>query len=210
MVQCVHRGLVSSAFAPRWNHACKSRSSPASPTITPIWSKRARLRRGRSFRGRRRSRRRWPAGLAADPYPQHPSSSRPYRRQSGPEGGIRRQGGGAGQGRGAHSRHRCRRGRSSPAGNSPGMPVQVLEVPGHTRGAITFVIEGNAFTGDTLFAMGCGRLFEGDPAMMWTSLSKLMALARRDQNLLRPRIYREQWPLRPDAGAGQCRACRRA
>jgi hydroxyacylglutathione hydrolase len=52
----------------------------------------------------------------------------------------------------------------------------VLEVPAHTRGAITFVIAGNAFTGDTLFAMGCGRLFEGDPAMMWGSLSKLMQL----------------------------------
>jgi hydroxyacylglutathione hydrolase len=57
-----------------------------------------------------------------------------------------------------------------------GKPVQVLEVPAHTRGAITFVIDGNAFTGDTLFAMGCGRLFEGDPQMMWTSLSKLMRL----------------------------------
>jgi hydroxyacylglutathione hydrolase len=57
-----------------------------------------------------------------------------------------------------------------------GRKVQVLEVPAHTRGAITFVIEGNAFTGDTLFAMGCGRLFEGDPAMMWGSLSKLMRL----------------------------------
>jgi hydroxyacylglutathione hydrolase len=52
----------------------------------------------------------------------------------------------------------------------------VLEVPAHTRGAITFVIDGNAFTGDTLFAMGCGRLFEGDPQTMWTSLSKLMRL----------------------------------
>ena len=57
-----------------------------------------------------------------------------------------------------------------------GQPVRILEVPGHTRGAITFVIDGNAFTGDTLFAMGCGRLFEGDPPMMWASLSKLMTL----------------------------------
>ena len=57
-----------------------------------------------------------------------------------------------------------------------GHKVQVLEVPAHTRGAITFVIDGNAFTGDTLFAMGCGRLFEGDPEMMWKSLSKLMRL----------------------------------
>ena len=57
-----------------------------------------------------------------------------------------------------------------------GHKVQVLEVPAHTRGAITFVIDGHAFTGDTLFLMGCGRLFEGDPQMMWTSLSKLMTL----------------------------------
>jgi hydroxyacylglutathione hydrolase len=57
-----------------------------------------------------------------------------------------------------------------------GLNVAVLEVPAHTRSAITFVIDGHAFTGDTLFAMGCGRLFEGDPAMMWTSLSKLMTL----------------------------------
>ena len=57
-----------------------------------------------------------------------------------------------------------------------GHKVQVLEVPAHTRGAITFVMDGHAFTGDTLFLMGCGRLFEGDPQMMWTSLSKLMTL----------------------------------
>jgi hydroxyacylglutathione hydrolase len=57
-----------------------------------------------------------------------------------------------------------------------GRKVRVLEVPAHTRGAITFVIDGNAFTGDTMFLMGCGRLFEGDPQMMWTSLSKLMTL----------------------------------
>jgi hydroxyacylglutathione hydrolase len=57
-----------------------------------------------------------------------------------------------------------------------GAAVQVLEVPAHTRGAITFVIDGNAFTGDTLFTLGCGRLFEGDAAMMWASLSKLMRL----------------------------------
>ena len=57
-----------------------------------------------------------------------------------------------------------------------GRKVQVLEVPAHTKGAITFVIDGNAFTGDTLFLMGCGRLFEGDAAMMWHSLGKLMTL----------------------------------
>ena len=62
-----------------------------------------------------------------------------------------------------------------------GRKVQVLEVPAHTRGAITFVIDGNAFTGDTLFLMGCGRLFEGDAAMMWNSLGKLMTLPDETQ-----------------------------
>lgn len=54
----------------------------------------------------------------------------------------------------------------------------VLEVPGHTRGHIAYYFEddGIAFVGDTLFALGCGRLFEGTPAQMWSSLQKLMAL----------------------------------
>lgn len=57
--------------------------------------------------------------------------------------------------------------------------VSVLEIPAHTRAHIAFVLEtdGAAFTGDTLFVMGCGRLFEGTPAMMWNSLSKLAKLA---------------------------------
>ena len=56
--------------------------------------------------------------------------------------------------------------------------VDVLEIPAHTKAHIAFVFgdEAAAFTGDTLFAMGCGRLFEGTPAMMWDSLSKLMKL----------------------------------
>ncbi len=56
--------------------------------------------------------------------------------------------------------------------------ARVLEVPGHTTGHIAYYFEedGIAFVGDTLFALGCGRLFEGTPAQMWTSLQKLMAL----------------------------------
>lgn len=56
--------------------------------------------------------------------------------------------------------------------------VKVLEVPGHTTGHIAYYLEeeGIAFVGDTLFALGCGRLFEGSPAQMWDSLQKLMAL----------------------------------
>jgi hydroxyacylglutathione hydrolase len=56
--------------------------------------------------------------------------------------------------------------------------ARVLEIPAHTRGHIAFAFEddGAVFTGDTLFAMGCGRLFEGTPETMWSSLSKLMRL----------------------------------
>ena len=56
--------------------------------------------------------------------------------------------------------------------------AKVLEIPAHTRGHIAFWFEQDAavFTGDTLFAMGCGRLFEGDPPTMWRSLSKLVQL----------------------------------
>ncbi len=56
--------------------------------------------------------------------------------------------------------------------------ARVLEIPGHTRGHIAFWFEADnaVFTGDTLFAMGCGRLFEGDPPTMWASLSKLAKL----------------------------------
>jgi hydroxyacylglutathione hydrolase len=53
-----------------------------------------------------------------------------------------------------------------------------LFVPGHTRGHIAYWFkESDAlFCGDTLFSIGCGRLFEGTAREMWTSLSKLRAL----------------------------------
>lgn len=59
-----------------------------------------------------------------------------------------------------------------------GLDAKVFEVPGHTTGHIAYYFEseGIAFVGDTLFALGCGRLFEGTPEMMWNSLQKLMAL----------------------------------
>lgn len=57
--------------------------------------------------------------------------------------------------------------------------ARILHIPGHTTGAIAYVFdEADAvFTGDTLFAAGCGRLFEGTPEMMYTALcEKLSAL----------------------------------
>jgi hydroxyacylglutathione hydrolase len=58
--------------------------------------------------------------------------------------------------------------------------VEVLDTPGHTAGHITYVIPSAkvAFVGDTLFAIGCGRVIEGTPQMMWDSLKKLMALPK--------------------------------
>jgi len=58
------------------------------------------------------------------------------------------------------------------------LAARILFIPAHTTGhvAYSFERERAVFTGDTLFAGGCGRLFEGDAAMMMRSLAKLMAL----------------------------------
>ena len=61
---------------------------------------------------------------------------------------------------------------------SPAMTLSVLDVPGHTLGHIAYVAaeQGWLFCGDTLFAGGCGRLFEGTPEQMEHSLGKLANL----------------------------------
>jgi len=53
------------------------------------------------------------------------------------------------------------------------IPFEVMEIPGHTRTHIAFFGGGMLFCGDTLFAAGCGRLFEGTPQQMHTSLQRL-------------------------------------
>ena len=62
---------------------------------------------------------------------------------------------------------------------------EVIEVPGHTLGHIAFHFPAAqaVFTADSLMALGCGRVFEGTPEMMWESLSKLAALPPP------PRVY---------------------
>lgn len=59
-----------------------------------------------------------------------------------------------------------------------GSQVHVLDTPGHTAGHISYWIPAHAvaFVGDTLFSLGCGRVFEGTYEMMWASLSKLRRL----------------------------------
>jgi hydroxyacylglutathione hydrolase len=53
---------------------------------------------------------------------------------------------------------------------------EVIDTPGHTLGHIAWRAPGAAFVGDTLFALGCGRLFEGTPEQMWDSLRRLADL----------------------------------
>ena len=53
--------------------------------------------------------------------------------------------------------------------------VRALHIPGHTMGAVAYVLDDAMFTGDTLFLAGCGRLFEGTPAMMFRSLCEVLA-----------------------------------
>src|SRR3954464_15087544 len=57
-----------------------------------------------------------------------------------------------------------------------GVSFSVLDIPGHTRAHVAYYGAGALFCGDTLFACGCGRLFEGTAEQMFTSLSKLAAL----------------------------------
>ncbi|MCX7558832.1 hydroxyacylglutathione hydrolase [Sulfitobacter sp. F26204] len=59
-----------------------------------------------------------------------------------------------------------------------GLKAQIFDVSGHTLGHIAFYVAGAGacFTADSLMALGCGRLFEGTPEQMWTSMQKLMTL----------------------------------
>ncbi|WP_404380384.1 hydroxyacylglutathione hydrolase [Caenispirillum salinarum] len=56
--------------------------------------------------------------------------------------------------------------------------ARVFDVPGHTSGHIAYWFEDSdaLFCGDTIFSLGCGRMFEGTPEQFWDSLSKLRAL----------------------------------
>jgi hydroxyacylglutathione hydrolase len=64
-----------------------------------------------------------------------------------------------------------------------GLTFRALHIPGHTLGAVAYAGEGAVFTGDTLFAAGCGRLFEGTPAQMYRSLNVTLA-ALPDETLV--------------------------
>lgn len=60
--------------------------------------------------------------------------------------------------------------------DAPHLRLQVLAVPGHTRSHVAYFGAGLLFCGDTLFSLGCGRMFEGTPAQMLASLDRIAAL----------------------------------
>ena len=63
------------------------------------------------------------------------------------------------------------------------LQARVIETPGHTAGQVNYVFDEDqiAFTGDTLFSLGCGRVLEAPLAVMWSSLAKLAALPGETQ-----------------------------
>jgi len=54
------------------------------------------------------------------------------------------------------------------------LAFRVRHIPGHTLGAVAYIVEDAVFTGDTLFLAGCGRLFEGTPEQMYRSLHEVL------------------------------------
>jgi hydroxyacylglutathione hydrolase len=91
--------------------------------------------------------------------------------------------------------------------------LEVLEIPGHTRTHIAFYGAGMLFCGDTLFAAGCGRLFEGTPRQMYESLSRLMRLpddtrvyCGHEYTLANVRFARAADPANPALEALEARA----
>ena len=94
-----------------------------------------------------------------------------------------------------------------------GAEFSVLEIPGHTRAHVAYYGLGSLFCGDTLFACGCGRVFEGTPAQMLASLQKLAALpdatrvyCGHEYTLANIRFARAVDPHNPALAAREARA----
>ena len=146
--------------------------------------------------------------LAAHPHPEYSSSPGSRRRQPRAQATNGLHDRRPARRCGAHPGHRRgrRRGRRRRVSGRTGQ--RVFDTPGHTRGHIVyhFAATRAAFVGDTLFALGCGRLFEGTPGQMWSSLQKIHAVARRYSDLLCARVHAEQCAVRDDRRAAERRS----
>ena len=87
-----------------------------------------------------------------------------------------------------------------------------IETPGHTAGHISYWFKEDklAFVGDTLFSVGCGRILEGNPEMMWQSLLKIRNLPADTRSLLRPRIHRRERAISRSPSSRRILRCARA
>ena len=122
------------------------------------------------------------ARLGARPDPQHPLAPRPRRRQRRDQG-ERPAATIVGPGRGDAHRAARPQGRPTATSSSSARPgFQVIDTGGHTLGHIAYFDAADqiAFVGDTLFALGCGRLFEGTAEQMWAVLVAPGRAAGRD------------------------------
>ena len=116
--------------------------------------------------------------LAADRYSGHPSSRRSHRRHRRAQSAITNAASSRRATRRSASRMSTRRSARATRCRSARSNGRVIETPGHTAGHISYFFPADklAFVGDTLFSIGCGRVIEGNPEMMWQSLLKLRAL----------------------------------
>ncbi len=73
-----------------------------------------------------------------------------------------------------------------------GLEVKAMHIPGHTLGAVAYLVDDAVFTGDTLFVAGCGRLFEGTPAQMYDSINTRLGGLSMRRVSLRARVHREE------------------
>ena len=138
---------------------------------------------GRDDRDRSRGRGSGPdrggkARLAHQPDLEHPLASRPHRRQCRDQGGDRLLRSPVRRPKRRGSRPSTRRSARAIVSSLGPIVAEVLEVPAHTAGHIAYHLhrEGVIFVGDTLFAMGCGRLFEGSADQMYANLQRLAGL----------------------------------
>ena len=86
------------------------------------------------------------------------------------------------------------------------LEARVLHTPGHTRGSACYLVGDALLTGDTLFAAGCGRLFEGDPATMFHSLQERIRPLPPQTRVFCGHEYTEKnldfaWGVEPDSPA---------
>ena len=151
-------------------------------------------------------------GLAAHAHPDHAPPRRPHRRQPGAQGRDQVHASSARARRPPRFRASTRRSARATPSSSASHEVRVFDTPGHTAGHITYWIPSAsvAFVGDTLFAIGCGRVIEGNAQMMWQSLREADGAAQGDASSTAGTSTRRPTPTSRSPSSRRTRPCRSA